>query len=270
MRNRRKTAFAFMALALAAALLASCSDTLNRIFKYGPSRVDNYKIFDGRVLKAAEKPHKFNDRTGENLVPAEIPVPGRKKPVVLESFIKGRDTAAFLIIRGNDLLYERYFNGYKRDSMVQIFSVSKSVTSMLVGEAIREGKLKGTDQSVTDLVPELRPYGFDAVKVGHLLQMTSGSDYCESDNPFGVHPAMYYGRDMTPYLFGLRLEDPPGRVYRYKSGDTELLGLMLSRALAPSSITGYAQKELWEPLGMEYDGFWATDRPDGLEKVYCC
>jgi CubicO group peptidase (beta-lactamase class C family) len=148
--------------------------------------------------------------------------------------------------------------------------VSKSIQSLLVGIAIRDRVLGGLRQPITDRVPELRPRGFDQVTLEHLLQMTSGSSYLESDNPLGEHPALYYGTHMTPALLDQSLEEPPGTRWEYKSGDSQLLGLALSRALAPETITDFARRVLWEPLGMEHDGSWAVDHPGGLEKTFCC
>ena len=258
------------AAALAGAVLVACAcATFARIVAYGVSDVDDHRLFAGRVLHASSEPRALCDRADERLVPGDLPVPGGA-PEPLDAFVADHGTIAFLVLRGDDLLAERYFGDFRRDSLVQVFSVSKSVTSLLVGAAIRDGVLKGLDQPVTDWVPELAPAGFGAVTLGHLLQMTSGLDYAENDNPFGTHPALYYGTDLEPRLMGFTLAEPPGTRWRYKSGETQLVGLVLSRALAPRTLTDYAQQVLWEPLGMEYDGFWATDHEGGLEKTFCC
>jgi CubicO group peptidase (beta-lactamase class C family) len=236
---------------------------------YGVSDVDDHRLFAGRTLKASSAPRPLHDRTPEGLLPGDLPVPGLPGET-LDAFVADHGTIAFVVLRGDTVLAERYFGAFGRESLVQVFSISKSVTSLLVGAAVRDGVLKGLEQPVTDLVPELAPAGFDAVTLGHLLQMTSGLDYAESDNPFGTHPALYYGTDVEPILLGFTLAEPPGTRFRYKSGESQLLGLALSRALAPRTLTEYAQEVLWTPLGLEYDGFWATDHEGGLEKTFCC
>jgi CubicO group peptidase (beta-lactamase class C family) len=101
--------------------------------------------------------------------------------------------------------------------------------------------------------------------------MTSGMDYTESDNPFGIHPRFYYGDNLEEMLLEMQLLDTPGTYFEYRSGDNQLLGLILSRALGPMTITDYMQERLWGPLGMEFDGLWSIDHePDGLEKTFCC
>jgi len=93
----------------------------------------------------------------------------------------------------------------------------------------------------------------------------------ESDNPFGLHPRFYYGADLEKSLLKLKLKEDPGKKFVYKSGDNQLLGMILSRALKTKTITDYMQERIWEPLGMEYGGLWSIDHEgDGLEKTFCC
>ena len=134
-----------------------------------------------------------------------------------------------------------------------------------------DGYLQSVDQPVTDFVPELKAKGFAAVTLKHLLHMTSGMDYAENDWPFGVHVRLYYTNRLAQEILALRLREPPGTQFTYKSGDAYLLTLALQRALGRTSITAYTQERLWTPLGMEADGAWSIDHaPDGLEKTGCC
>jgi CubicO group peptidase (beta-lactamase class C family) len=126
-------------------------------------------------------------------------------------------------------------------------------------------------QPVTDYVPELGANGFDKVTLRHLLQMTSGMTCKEGSNPLGPDAQFYYSENLEKTLFDVGLRSTPGMYFRFKSGDSQLLGLILSRALPSMTITEYAQIRIWEPLGMEYDGLWSVDRePGGLEKTFCC
>jgi CubicO group peptidase (beta-lactamase class C family) len=149
--------------------------------------------------------------------------------------------------------------------------VAKSLLSILIGCAIDDGYIESVNQPVTDYVPELRANGFDKVTLRHLLQMTSGMDYEESDSPFGLQARFYYGENLEEMLLDLKLRHSPGVYFDYKSGENQLLGLILSRALPSMTITEYTQARIWEPLGMEYDGLWSVDHePGGLEKTFCC
>jgi CubicO group peptidase (beta-lactamase class C family) len=260
-----------LAVLLAACAMASSSCSTLRVIYHGPSNIDDHRIFPGRGLARSAFPRPFPPRGGAPFAAGMFDLPGRGA-VEMDTFLKDARTAAFIVVRDGAILCERYYGGYNRESLLQIFSVTKSVFALLVGCALRDGILPGLDTPVTSHVPELAPHGFDAVTIRHLLQMTSGIDYAESDNPFSLHPRLYYSTDLLPQILGLRLEEPPGTRFRYKSGDTQLLGLVLSRALADrgESLTGYAQKALWDPLGMEYDGDWGMDREGGLEKTFCC
>ena len=150
--------------------------------------------------------------------------------------------------------------------------MAKSFTSVLVGCAIDDGYIRSENQPVTDFLHEFASRGFRKVTIRHLLQMTAGSDYVEADVPFCVHPYMYYTGDMMQFLDTMRIVQIPGTQWRYKSGENQLLGLILQQALPRGmSITDYMQRRIWEPLGMEHDARWSVDHlPDGLEKTFCC
>ena len=97
----------------------------------------------------------------------KIPLPTsfikEEREISLETYLQEHKTVAFLVIRNDTLLYEKYFGGFTRESVLPSFSVAKSFVSALVGIAIREGKIKSVDQPVTDFIPELSDQGFKAV-----------------------------------------------------------------------------------------------------------
>jgi CubicO group peptidase (beta-lactamase class C family) len=243
--------------------------TVLRILRYGDTDIDDYTHYPGRVLVPGGSASSLPSAGEEMAVPDEalaaLALAGDLGPV-----LEANDTIAFLVLQGGTVVYERYYQGHGPSSLSQIFSVSKSFTSALAGLAIEDGLFEGVDQPITDLIPELEE-GFDAVTLGHLLAMTSGSDYRENDNPFGEHVILNYTPRLEPRILAISMEAEPGTVFRYKSGDNALLGLALRRALAPETITGYAQRRLWVPLGMQDRGVWSLDHAgDGLEKTWCC
>lgn len=124
---------------------------------------------------------------------------------------------------------------------------------------------------MVNYIPELKENGLEKVTIKHLLQMTSGIAYNESYvNPFGDAATYYYGTDLMKAIKKRKPKIEPGTVFAYSSGDTQLLGLILQRALKNKSITAYLQEKLWQPLGMEYDATWSLDHENGLEKTFCC
>ncbi len=168
--------------------------------------------------------------------------------------LEASGTIAFLVVQDDVIAYERYFGGHTEESPSQSFSVTKSITSALVGAALDDGILRSVDQPVVDLVPEYAGRDLDRVTLAHLLAMTSGIDYVENDNPFGLHVPFNDTSDTERMMLAFRLDGEPGSEFRYKSGDVGLLSLVLSRALAPETIAAYAQRRLWTPLGMEHEG----------------
>jgi len=257
-----------LSVMLAACLFASC--TFVKILWYNFSDIDDYKIFPHRELKPSNAAFSFTEHPSPSRVPATFKA-DLNNDIPLDDFLASNGTAAFLIIKNDTLLFEHYYGGHSDSSLSLTFSMAKSFFSILIGCAIDDGYITSVEQPVTAFVPELQKTGFNKVKIKHLLQMTSGMDYVESGNPFGIHTHFYYGSNLEERLVNLTLADEPGSTFEYKSGDNQLLGLILSRALRTMTITDYMQRRIWEPLGMEYGGLWSIDHEgDGLEKTFCC
>ncbi len=142
----------------------------------------------------------------------------------------------------------------------------------MVGCPIDDGYILSVDEPVYHYVPELREKGFENVTIRHLLQMTSGINFSEVYyNPFRGPVDLYYSEDIYSSLLGLKVTKEPGTRHNYNSGDSQLLGLVLHRALKGMTITSYMQERLWGPLGMEYAGSWVIDSEEsGMEKTFCC
>ena len=196
----------------------------------------------------------------------------KDKEYDFETYLKKNRTVAFLVVQNDSIQYERYFKKYDHASIVPSFSMAKSVTSILIGCAIDDGLIESVHEPVTKYIPELQHRGFDAVTIEHLLQMTSGLDFNESYvNPFGDAATFYYGTNLRRSISRMKLKHPPGTQFNYVSGDTQILGLLLERALKGKTVTAYLQEKLWSPLGMEYDASWSVDRKrNSLEKTFCC
>lgn len=257
-------------IVLAAWVIVAGPVTVYRVIRYGDTQIDDFRHYPGRPLHPAPSPVPFAHAAGTGGVPATIRITEQEE-VPFEEMLARTDTIAFLVVDDGAIVYERYLQDHTASSLSQIFSVSKSVTSLLVGVAIEDGLMTSVDQPVTDFLPELRDQGFDAVTLHHLLTMTSGTDYVENDNPFGVHVILNYTPNLEQEILDFQVVDRPGTVFRYKSGDNALLGLILDRVLAPRTISDYAQDTLWSPLGMEDDGVWSIDSEEnGLERTWCC
>ncbi len=256
-------------LALAFWAVVAGPVTVLRILRYGDTDIDDFSHYPGRQLAPAATPFLFAEPETTFAFPpgiaAEFGYPR------LEELLAANDTIAFVVIQDDMILFENYFQGHSQAAISQPFSMSKSITSGLVGMAIQDGYLEGVDQPLVDLVPELVAAGYGTVTLEHLLTMQSGTAYVENDNPFSEHVIFNYTPNLVDEILAIPMERPPGKLWRYKSGDNALLALALDRALGEETITAYAQRRLWDGLGMAHPGVWTTDREDdGLEKTWCC
>jgi CubicO group peptidase (beta-lactamase class C family) len=148
--------------------------------------------------------------------------------------------------------------------------MAKSITSLLIGVALKEGKIKSLQEPVGNYLPEFTGTGKSKIKIIDLLTMSSGSDWNESYmNPFSVTTEAYYGSDVYKAATGVAAIKPAGTFFAYKSGDTQLLGLVLEKATG-RTLSDYAAEKLWQPLGAEHPALWSTDHEKGNEKAYCC
>lgn len=254
-------------LFLSLVLLQSCK--LGRFVFYNFANITDHKIFPSRTVEAPETPFVFpyvqQPKSPKNITIDET-------EVTFDEYLSQNKTVAFLIIQNDSIQYEKYFNKYDEESIVASFSMAKSITSMLIGIAIDEGKIKSVDEPITNYIPELKENGFDIVTIKHLLQMTSGLDFNESySNPFGHAATFYYGTNLRKAINKLQLKNKPGEKFDYTSGTTQILGLVLERALQGQTISTYLEEKIWKPIGMEFDASWSLDRKkDGLEKTFCC
>lgn len=244
-------------------LMMSCH--VGRMVVYNFADIKDYKIFPARQLHADTNAFRFHNTFKGNF-------PAIYNNVPLDKFLEKTKTVAFLIIKNDTIQYEKYFNGYSEKSIVTSFSMAKSVTSILIGCAIDDGFIQSVDEPITNYIPELKKNGFEKVKIKHLLQMTSGIKFSENYfNPFSGAAKLYYGNNLRKMVLKLKLKTEPGKQFDYISVNTQLLGLVLERALKNKTITEYLQEKIWTPLGMEYDASWSIDRKrNGIEKTFCC
>ena len=258
----------FRLIIISILLLGLSACKVGRFFVYNFAGIKDHKIFPNRTIEKGDSTFYFIE--GLEKKPKSIEF--ESEEMEFEEFLKKQKTVAFLVIKNDSLLYERYFRNYDEESIVASFSIAKSVLSILVGIAIDEGLILSVDEPITKYIPELKPNGFDKVTIKHLLQMTSGLDYNEGYfNPFGDVATFYYGKKLREEIPKMKLKQEPGVEFKYASGNTQILGLVLERALNDRTISDYLEEKIWIPLEMEYDASWSIDRRnDGIEKTFCC
>jgi CubicO group peptidase (beta-lactamase class C family) len=228
---------------------------------YNFSAIDDYTIFENnKVAKAKEdKPWSLATTYNKNAYPDS-----------LNNLLEDLSTVGVLMIKNDSILFEKYWDGYSDSSLSGSFSVAKSITSILIGAAIKEGKIKSVEQRVGDFIPAFAVGDKAAVKIKDLLTMSSGTNWNESYwNPLAVTAEAYYGADLMKTATDVKMVDQPGSLHKYKSGDTQLLGLILEKVTG-KKLSEYAAEKLWQPLGASNDALWSTDGPNGNTKAFCC
>jgi CubicO group peptidase (beta-lactamase class C family) len=238
---------------------------------YNFADIKDYKKFPSRALSSNDTKFRFST-SDKGKYPKSFHVGNNADSISIEQLLEQNNTVAFIIIKNDSILYENYFKGYRQESIIPSFSMAKSITSILIGCAIDDRIISSVKEPITLYIPELSKKGFEKVTIEHLLQMTSALDFNESYvNPFGKAASFYYGRNLYKEMRKLKLKGVPGESFEYVSGNTQLLGLVLERALKGKTVTQYFQERIWTPLEMEYDASWSIDRKKGgTEKTFCC
>jgi CubicO group peptidase (beta-lactamase class C family) len=228
---------------------------------YNFAGIDDYKIFDNRVIKKSTQPQPWPVAVNYNKV--ALPKETQEALVKYESI-------AFLVIKNDSIVHEQYWDGYGPSSLSNSFSMAKSVVSILIGAAIKDGKIKSIDQPIGDFLPEFTSGGKEKITIHHLLMMSSGLNWQESyANPVSMTTEAYYGDDLRSLLGRMKAIETPGKYFNYLSGDTQILSFVL-KAATGKSLSEYAAEKLWQPLGAENDALWSLDKKEGDEKAYCC
>lgn len=211
---------------------------------------------------------------GENVYP--LPKGAELKPGVdVDAYMKAQRAAGLVIVHNGRIRLEKYGLDFDGNGKWTSFSVAKSLTSTMVGAAIKDGYIKSLDDKVTQYIPEMRGSAYDDVTIAQLLTMTSGIRWNEDyEDPksdvarFNEHKAEP-GVDVTvSYMRTLPREAPSGTKWVYKTGETNLIGVLVSKATG-KKLSDYLSEKIWAPFGMEQDGSWLLGST-GHEISGCC
>lgn len=206
-------------------------------------------------------------------LPAGTPLP--LADATVDAFIAEQNVAGLIVVQDGKVRLERYARGYGPEGRWTSFSVAKSFTSTLVGAALRDGYIKSVDEPVTKYIPELAGSGYDGVTIAQLLTMTSGvkwnEDYTDPTSdvarmflepvPAGQDPTIWFMRRLPR-------ETEPGKKWVYKTGETNLIGVLVRKATG-KTLAEYLSEKVWKPWGMEQDALWMVDQTGG-EVSGCC
>lgn len=207
--------------------------------------------------------------------PLAVYTKGGDKEEELEQFFSEQKVAGLIVLQNGKVRLERYGLGQTPDGRWTSQSVAKSVTSTLLGAAIKDGSINSLDDLVVIYLPGLLGSGYQNVTIRQLLTMTSGVAWNESyvDPNSDVarihHGPLIKGLNSTvSYMRGLESEAPPGTRFQYSTGESHLLGVLVSKATG-KPLADYLAEKVWGPYGMEQSADWTLDRT-GTELGGCC
>lgn len=164
------------------------------------------------------------------------------------------DLSALLVVRGGEIVFERYYGGHAPETPINVRSVTKSVTGALIGIALADGDIESLDQTVGELIPDRIPLGADPrtrdITVEHLLTMTAGWDWDASTD----YQRVIASDNWVDLTLSLPVVFEPGTVYTYNTGGSHLLSVILAEVTGQDAAD-YAAERLFTPLGIE-PGQW--------------
>ena len=217
----------------------------------------------------------FDNREIENSNPEPWPIHKNYNQFVeteeLKVLNEQRETKSFLVIKNDSIVFEKYYDGYDQNSLSNSFSVAKSIVVSLMGKAIMEGKIKGLDQPVSDYFEEYKDGLASELTVGDLASMSSGMKWNEKYySVINITSESYFTDDLRSVILRQKIIDKPGQSFRYSSGDTQLLAMVIEKATG-TTLSDYLSEKFWKPMGAENNALWQLDSDNyGMEKAYCC
>jgi CubicO group peptidase (beta-lactamase class C family) len=213
------------------------------------------------------------------IAPAASPLalpPGRPLTIPgIDQYMAGQRAAGLVILQDGKLRFERYGLSFDAKGRWTSFSVAKSFTSTLVGAALQDGAIKSLEDKVSAYIPDLKGSAYDDVSIRQLLTMSSGVAWNEDYEDPQADVARFNtakpdaGMDATvSYLRKLPRAHPPGAVWHYNTGETNLIGVLVSSA-TKKPLAQYMQEKIWQPAGMEQQATWLLGAT-GHEIAGCC
>lgn len=223
--------------------------------------LEDYKHFDNAIVENGTPQPWLNHKNYNSVSETER----------LKEINKSNGTVAYVIIKNDSIWFENYYDGFNENSQTNSFSIAKSYVSALLGKAIMDGYIKNLDQPVCDFIPEYCEGKATTMTVGDLSSMASGTNWDERYySPLSITTRAYFDDDLTKVVTGLKVVREPGTSYKYASGDTQMLAIVLERATG-KKLYNYLEESFWKPLGSENPTLWQVDSEDhDLVKAYCC
>ncbi|MDW3649370.1 MAG: serine hydrolase [Bacteroidia bacterium] len=254
-------------------LLYLANPQIFRIIRHQKPQTDTYLNFPQRQMKASNDPFSFAETSGERGRLDTLQVKnGEGKLVPFSQYFEEGKLKAFLVIRNDSILYEKYAMDHQRMSLSNTFSIGKSMLSVLLGKSMADGYIKSLDQEVKSLIPEFEEHpAFAYTSLDHLLQMKSGLAFERTNgNPlhdlFSEEARFYYTDDLKGDLLKVEADTLAGLRWKYSNLDPLILGWAIENAVG-KKLSEYFEQTIWQGIGAEYGASWGLDHEEGLENT---
>lgn len=223
--------------------------------------ISDHKYFDNREIKNSS-PQPWALHKNYNSI---------DESKNLKKLNKERKTKAFLVIKNDSIIFEKYYEDHSKTTISNSFSVAKSIVTSMLGKAIMENKIESLDQPVSDFFEEYKEGLASELTVGDLASMSSGMEWDEKYySVLNITSESYFTNDLRNLILKQKIVNKPGQKFRYSSGDTQLLGMIIEKATG-STLSDYLSENFWKPMGAENSALWQLDSEEsGMEKAYCC
>lgn len=244
-----------------------------RILRYGQSDIGDANIFPERLIARGHTISPIERGDAGALYEVEYSYKDQTRTEALDDLIERTGTRAFLILRDDTLIFEKYLKS-SRESVNTSFSSAKSFVSALIGAAIADGSIGSVNDPVIQYIPEIAGRGLDQLTIRDLLLMNSGIRYVEGDElpfyyaPFADDSLTYYPPELRKIALSVEASAAPiGQTFRYNNYHLLLEGMVLERATG-MQVAEYLQEKIWKPMGAEYSASWSLDSEEsGFEKM---
>ncbi|MUH72442.1 serine hydrolase domain-containing protein [Psychrosphaera haliotis] len=211
----------------------------------------------------------------KNIVQLPVGQPLALPSEIIEGYIADSRVAGLVVLHEGKVRLERYSLGLTQQKKWTSFSVAKSFTSTLIGAALKDGHINSLQDKVSDYVTSMKGSEYDNVTIEQLITMTSGIKWNEDYNDpnsdvskFNFHEPEPGVNSIASYMRQLPRAYEAGTHWAYSTGETNLIGLLLQKAI-DMPLADYLSDKIWSKIGVEHNASWILG-PSGNEIGGCC
>ena len=209
------------------------------------------RIYPTRLVRASSRPFPLPDQAADF---SGLRYTVDANAFDVNAFVSHNHIVGLLAIRDGNVVLERYAEGNARNTRWYSFSVAKSVVSMLVGAAVKDGFIPSIDVPVSNFLPLLRGSAYEQVTLRQAMTMSSGVAWNEdyADPQSDIARTSGSSLDRLRYLLRKPRVAPPGSTFNYNTEETNLVGAVMRAAIGNNLAMAYLDDKIWRRFG------WST------------